>query len=158
MKKGEIQMQETILVIFIITVIIALGLFVFYRYNLSSLENERLNYEQEKVYALLSNLQNNPQLQYSYLGNNENAVDTLKLLNVNLEDLGEKEIAIVCGPGFEKWTPKNMENGMVLALGLLAVPAYTVMLGSVVVISQMVLKFVRDHNAIKSESEDADGK
>ena len=94
MKKGEIQMQETILVIFIITVIIALGLFVFYRYNLSSLENERLNYEQEKVYALLSNLQNNPQLQYSYLGNNENAVDTLKLLNINLEDLGEKEIAI----------------------------------------------------------------
>lgn len=94
MKKAEIQMQETILVIFIITIIIALGLFVFQRYNLNSLEQTKLEYEQIKTYNLLSILQNNPQLQYTNLGNPENSLDTLKLLNLKLENLGEKEIIV----------------------------------------------------------------
>lgn len=94
MKKAEIQMQETILVIFIITIIIAFGLFVFYRYNLNAVENSRLEYGQVKVYNLLATLPNDPELYYSSLGNSENAVDTSKLLNLNLENFGEKEIKI----------------------------------------------------------------
>lgn len=94
MKKAELQMQETILVIFIITIIIALSLFVFYRYTLNSVDQTKLEYEQLKVYTLLSTLPNHPQLQHSYLGNPENALDTLKLLNANLDNLGEKEITI----------------------------------------------------------------
>ena len=94
MKKAELQMQETILVIFIITIIIALALFVFYRYTLNSGDNSKLEYEQLKVYTLLATLPNHPQLQHSYLGNPENAFDSLKLLNANLDNLGEKEITI----------------------------------------------------------------
>ena len=94
MGKAEIQMQETILVIFIVTIVIVLGLFVFYRYNLNAVEQDKLEYEQIKVYNLLATLPNHPQLQYSTLGNSENAFDTLRLLNGNLDDLGEKEITI----------------------------------------------------------------
>ncbi|AJF62623.1 MAG: hypothetical protein QT11_C0001G0480 [archaeon GW2011_AR20] len=94
MKKAEIQMQETILVIFIVTVIIALGLFVFFKYNQNVLEQTKLEYEQIKVYSLLATLPNHPILQYSSFGNSENALDTSKLLNVKLNDLGEKEIIV----------------------------------------------------------------
>lgn len=93
MKKGEIQIQETILVIFIITLIISLGIFIFYNYNLNVVENERLEYEQVKIYNLLSIIPNMPEFQYSYLGNPENAIDTSKLLNLNL-NMGNKEITI----------------------------------------------------------------
>ncbi|MEK6907201.1 MAG: hypothetical protein AABW45_01620, partial [Nanoarchaeota archaeon] len=53
-----------------------------------------LEYEQEKVYSLLATLPNNAELQYSTLGNSENAFDTSRLLNTNLKNLGEKEITI----------------------------------------------------------------
>jgi hypothetical protein len=94
MKTAEIQMHETILVIFIITIIIGIGLFVFYQYNSKMLEQTKLEYEQTKAYNLLAILPNDPRLQYSELGNPENSLDTLKLLNANLGDLGEKEITI----------------------------------------------------------------
>jgi hypothetical protein len=94
MKKAEIQMHETILVILIITIIIGLGLFVFYRYYLNSLEQTKLEYEQLKIYDLLATFPNHPLLQYTYHGNPENSFDTLKLLNLNLDNLGEKEITI----------------------------------------------------------------
>jgi len=94
MKKAEIQMQETILVTFVVTIIIVLGLFFFYKINQNSLDKEVLEYEQLQVYALLSTLQNHAQVQYSYLGNSENSIDTAKLLNTKLNDLGEKEITI----------------------------------------------------------------
>ncbi|MEK6834983.1 MAG: hypothetical protein AABX61_01835 [Nanoarchaeota archaeon] len=94
MKKAEVQMQETIMVIFIVTIIIALGLFVFYRYNANAIDQIKLEYEQIKAYSLLATLPNNPQLQYTSQGNPENALDTLKLLNVNLDYIGFKEITI----------------------------------------------------------------
>lgn len=94
MKKAQLQMQETILVIFIITIIIALGLFAFYKYNLNSIEKFKLEYEQLRAYTLLSTLPNHPQLQNSYLGNPENSIDTSKLLSLNLNSLGNKEIII----------------------------------------------------------------
>jgi hypothetical protein len=58
------------------------------------LEKERLGYEQLQVYTLLSTMQNHALMQYSYLGNSENSIDTTKLLNLNLKNLGEKEITI----------------------------------------------------------------
>jgi len=91
MKKGEIQMQETILVLFIFFIILVMGLIFFYRYNLSSIENYKVELIENEQYLLLSTLPN--YLGYSYLGNNENAIDTSKLLNLNLS-LGFKKITI----------------------------------------------------------------
>ena len=91
MKKAELQMQETILVLFIFFIILVMGLVVFYRYNLGSIENYKIELEESEQYLLLSTLPN--YLGYSYLGNNENAIDTSKLLNLNLS-LGFKKIIV----------------------------------------------------------------
>ena len=103
MKKAELQMQETILVIFIVTIIIGLALFTFYQLQLKSLEKSKLELEQNKNLILLSTLPNSVELSYSYLGNEENAIDTLKLINNKLNNLGFKEITI-------KQTYPNSEN------------------------------------------------
>jgi len=94
MKKAELQMQETILVIFIVTIIIGIALVTFYQLQVKSIEKSKFELERNRDLILLSTLQNNPQLSYSYLGNEENALDTLKLLNANLINLGFKEITI----------------------------------------------------------------
>ena len=94
MKKAELQMQETILVIFIITIIIGLALFTFYQFQLKLIEKLRFELEDNKMLTLLSTLQNSPELSYSYLGNEENAMDTIKLINAKLINQGFKEITV----------------------------------------------------------------
>ena len=103
MKKAELQMQETILVIFIVTIIIGLALFTFYQLQSKSLEKSKLELERNKNLILLSTLPNSVELSYSYLGNEENSLDTLKLLNNKLNNLGFKEITI-------KQTYPDIEN------------------------------------------------
>lgn len=94
MKKAELQMQETIIVIFIVTIIIGISLFTFYQLQLKSIEKFRFELEQNRNLILLSTLPNSPELSYSYLGNEENAVDTLKLISNELRDKGFREITI----------------------------------------------------------------
>ncbi len=87
-------MQESIIVIFIVTIIIGIALFVFYQLQINSIENTKTELEQNRDILLLSTLKNNPILSYTYLGTEENALDTIKLLNNNLVNLGNKEIII----------------------------------------------------------------
>ena len=94
MKKAELQMQETILVLFIVTIIIGLALFTFYQFQLKSIESSRYELEQNKNLVLLSTLPNSVQLSYSYLGDEKNAIDTLKLLKAKFNDLGFKDITV----------------------------------------------------------------
>ncbi|MEK6835862.1 MAG: hypothetical protein AABX55_02460, partial [Nanoarchaeota archaeon] len=94
MKKSQVQIQESILVILIITIIIGLALFVFYRFNLASLEKTKLEYEQNQVFTLLATLPNSPELSYTEFSNPQNSLDTLKLLNAKLTNQGFKEIII----------------------------------------------------------------
>ena len=94
MKKAELQMQESILAIFIVTIIIGLALFTFYQLQLRSINNYKLELEQNRDLILISTLVNKPELSYSYLGSEENALDTIKLLDNNLVNLGFKEITI----------------------------------------------------------------
>ena len=94
MKKAELQMQETILVIFIVTIIIGMGLYTFYQFQIKSIEDYRSELEQNRNLILLSTLQNSPELSYSYLGDEKNALDTIKLLDNNLNELGLKEITV----------------------------------------------------------------
>ncbi len=94
MKKAEMQMQESVLVIFIVTIVIGMALFVFYELQLKSIENSKLELQKNRDLTLLSTLQNFPELSYSYLGKEENALDTLKLLTTKLENKGYKQITI----------------------------------------------------------------
>lgn len=90
-KKGIIQLQESILVMFFIMVIIALSLVVFYRFSLNSIHAYEDEYRDQQLLSLLITLPN--EFGYTYLGDSKNAVDTSKLFNEDL-DYGFKKIII----------------------------------------------------------------
>jgi len=90
-KKGIVQLQESILVMFFIMIIIAMGLIIFYRFSLSSVHNYEDEYRDQQLLSLLITLPND--FGYSYLGDSKNAIDTTKLFNQDL-DYGFKKIKI----------------------------------------------------------------
>ena len=94
MKKAMLQLQESILVTLVIVIIIGLGLFVFYKFTINSLDKSKYELEQNRVFTLISTIQNNPLVSYSNLGDEQNALDTSKLINANLTNLGFKEITV----------------------------------------------------------------
>jgi len=92
MKKGELQMQETIIVLFIFFIIFGMILVVVYRYTNSSIEDAREDLMNNEIFSLMMSLPN--QFSYSYLGNDYNAVDTSRLFDLDLSYLGTKRIII----------------------------------------------------------------
>ena len=87
-------MHESIIVIFIFTIIFTIALVGIYQYNISSINDIRDEIVEDTNLHLLSNLPLDPKLQYSELGDEKSSVDTLKLLNLELEDLGFRTIEI----------------------------------------------------------------
>ena len=94
MKKAQSQIHESIIVIFIFAIIFVIALFGVYRYNLSSAENIRAESDEGRSISLLSNLPDSPLLQYSELGDEKEAVDTLKILDLELNEQGFRTIEI----------------------------------------------------------------
>ncbi|MBI2107076.1 hypothetical protein HYT57_03760 [Candidatus Woesearchaeota archaeon] len=92
MKKG--QFHESLIVILIFTIIFGIALFGIYRYNLSSIQDIQIELEESKSLALLSQLPVSPYLQYSELSDEKEMIDTLKLLNLKLDNLGFRTIEI----------------------------------------------------------------
>jgi len=92
MKKGELQIQETILVMFIFLIVLSMILVMVYRFTNASIENAREDLRDNEIFSLLMTLPN--QLSYSYLGSDYNAVDTSRLFGLNLTYLGYKTIII----------------------------------------------------------------
>ena len=86
-KKGQIQINETILVIFIFTVIIILGIVLFNRWTKASLENEFLDNERIRFSNMLSTVPELSELKCSSQGRPLNCLDSLKLLAWGNPDL-----------------------------------------------------------------------
>lgn len=80
MKKGQVQVQETILVLFIFIVILVIGLIFFYKYNAQSLRDSVFEVEQNKFNGMLSTFPQNPEIRCSYLGEDISCIDSYKLL------------------------------------------------------------------------------
>ena len=91
MKKGSVQLHESILVTFFVLIIIALGLVVFYRFTLNSVSGYEQEYREQQLLSSLITLPN--YFSYTYLGSSQNAIDTSKLFYNNL-DYGFKTILI----------------------------------------------------------------
>lgn len=91
MRKGIIQLQESILVTFFIMIIIILGLIVFYKFSLNSIDSYENEYREQQLLSLLITLPND--FGYTYLGDSKNAIDTSKLFSKNL-NYGFKKITI----------------------------------------------------------------
>ncbi|MCD4666810.1 hypothetical protein K8R47_03300 [archaeon] len=82
-KKASIQIQETILVLFIFMIILSMALVIFYNVQKSSVNDLKLELQQQNLYNTLITLSKSPDAQYTQLNTEKNAIDTLKLLDFN---------------------------------------------------------------------------
>lgn len=93
-KKGEMQMYETILVLVVIFIIIGILLLVFGNYNKNSIQNIQFDIERDAAFNLLYSLPNSEYMVYTYLGDQKGMIDSAKLLGVEIDNLGYKEIIV----------------------------------------------------------------
>lgn len=102
MKKGQLQIQETMFVIFIFIIIFMVGLVFFYRSSVASFERDKLEYEEDKFKLLIDVIPNMPELKYSELEiDSEWCIDSLKAKAFasisDRYDFGFKKISIIGG-------------------------------------------------------------
>lgn len=67
-KKGQIGMQETILVLFVFFIILMIGIILFFQFNMKSTHSEIEEYEDFRFKQLIDIVPNLPELKYSRLG------------------------------------------------------------------------------------------
>ena len=79
-KRGQLQIQETILTIFIFIVLIMFGMIFFYRVQTSSIANDFREFEREKQSVDFITLGDLPEFSCSKMGIKENCIDVTKLI------------------------------------------------------------------------------
>ena len=79
LKKGQLQTQETMLVIFIFIVLLFVGLIIFFRFNNISIQTEREEYENYKFDLLISVFPSMAEVSCSELGVEGECIDVSKL-------------------------------------------------------------------------------
>ena len=89
MKRGQLQVQETILVVFIFVVIIILGMTLFFRFQENSLKNEIKDFRIMDFGNNLLTIPDSSEFVYTEAGIKKNAVDTTKL--IALQNLVDKK-------------------------------------------------------------------
>ncbi len=105
-KKGQLQIQETILAVFIIIIIIIFGIVFFYRVESTSIKDEFNQFQREKLTVDFITLGDLPEFSCSKAGIKESCIDAAKLIvfmNLNnsrdfrdyyFESFGYKNITI----------------------------------------------------------------
>ena len=93
-KKGDVQINETIIVLIVFSIILFIAIGIFYKYNIQSTKDLEMEFQENRILNLLSTLPNSPELVYTKLGNEDNSIDTSKLINLKLDKLGFMEIRI----------------------------------------------------------------
>ncbi len=78
-KKGQLQIQETILTVFIFVVIIIIGMTVFFRYQESSLKQITRDFRIQQLGNRILTMPDTSEFVYTEAGIKRNAIDTLKL-------------------------------------------------------------------------------
>jgi hypothetical protein len=67
-KKGELQIQETILVIFVFFIILMIGMVLFFQFSMKSARDEIEEYEEFRFKQLIDVVPNLPEIRYSRFG------------------------------------------------------------------------------------------
>lgn len=93
MKKAQIQMMETVIVLFIFFIILALSLIFLFKFNNDSTQKLVQEYAQNDLYNLLLEVPNLPTLKCSFLSSEEECMDTIKMLTP-LKDYGKIKIEV----------------------------------------------------------------
>ena len=78
-KRGQLQVQETILTVFIFVIIIIIGMTVFFRYQENSLKTELRDFRIEQLGNKILTTPDSSEFVYTEAGIKKNAVDVLKL-------------------------------------------------------------------------------
>ena len=91
MKKGQLQIQETIIVTFICVVLILIGLGFFYKYSTQKVIQEYEVYQQEKFDSIIITLPANTLLSCEQLTQKENCLDKAKLMALKMIDKEKKK-------------------------------------------------------------------
>ena len=93
-KKGEMQLYETILVLFVFFVILGILLVVFNKYTETSLNNLKYEVDRDNAFNLLKKMPASEYMLYTYFGDSKGVIDGSKLVNIELNNLGLKEILV----------------------------------------------------------------
>ena len=97
MKKGQIQINETMIVIFIFTVMLVIGFVSFFKFTISDIKSDNLEYEEKKAKWLIEFVPNMYELRLE----NDLCIDSMKaeafsMISESYSDLfGLKKISIV---------------------------------------------------------------
>lgn len=96
MKKAQVQINETILVLFIFLMILSIGLIGFYKYigysNNKLIEQDRIN----KFNNMIGVFANIPEIKCSYLNEDKECVDALKLLSYSGKgEFGNARVSVI---------------------------------------------------------------
>ena len=78
-KRGQLQIQETILTVFIFVILIVVAMAVFFRFQENSLKESARDFRLEQFGDKLLTMPDSSELVYTEGGIKKNAVDTLKL-------------------------------------------------------------------------------
>lgn len=78
-KKGQLEIQETILVIFIFIIILAIGLTVFYRYTTDSIKADAQVYEEFRFKVGISSIPSMSEVKCSFLSEQKECMDLEKV-------------------------------------------------------------------------------
>lgn len=81
-KKAQLEVQETIIVVFIFVVLLSLGLLLFYKFQLSSLDQQKIEIQENKFNMMLLIFPNSPEIECSSGLVTRNCIDTLKVLSL----------------------------------------------------------------------------
>ena len=78
-KKAQLEIHETILVIFIFIILLLVGITFFYRFSLQSIENIKEEHETAKFNELVSVIPNMAEIKCSHLTKESKCIDVIKL-------------------------------------------------------------------------------
>lgn len=77
-KRGQLEIQESTLIIFIFTIILLIGLSIFYRYTVDSIKADNEDYYDFRFKAGISSIPSMAEVSCSFLGEQKECVDLEK--------------------------------------------------------------------------------
>ncbi len=95
--KGQLQINETILVLIIFTILAIVGLIFFHNFNMNSIKSQYVSNEKIRTFTLLKTFQDLPEIKCSFQIKDVNCVDSLKLFSfkkLNKINFGNKKISM----------------------------------------------------------------
>jgi len=80
MKKGQLQINETIIIVFVFVIIILAGLMVFYRFTMAGIKTDSDNNQIMRYKAMAATFSEIPEIKCSMQGLSESCVDSYKMI------------------------------------------------------------------------------